>query len=193
MFIKNKLWQKIITVLTAALFLVSISVLTAAADEGSNPDTAITDDGNVDSEPVDSGDNAQPESPGIEQSEIDNGQDDNNGGYDGDYGQDDNYEYPTVYIPEDIQNQYEQIRDDYIDRLEDLGDNLSQYIPNDNLNNLPTVAAAEIVPATAEPLPDVAISDASLFSGIVMWLCVVVGISVIAGVMVSKRTHRKGA
>lgn len=184
-----------ITVSLAVMILLSISLLNAAADPGADSGEVITDDGNVDGGSVDTGDGDSAidsgETPDIEHGEVDNGMGDNevNEGVEGE----NNYEEPTISIPDDIQNQYEQIRDDYINRIEDLADNLNQYVPNENLGNLETVAPTDVVMATAEPLPDVAVSDASLFSGIVMWLCVAVGISVVAGVMVSKRTHRRGA
>ena len=60
------------------------------------------------------------------------------------------------------------------------------------LSDLPAVDYLDIIEATAVVLPDVEISDASLFSGLVMWLCVAVGIAVVVGVMVSKRTRRRG-
>ena len=90
-----------------------------------------------------------------------------------------------------MRDQLNRLRESYLTGEEDLPENISQYLPNENLNDLPTVAADEVAAATAEPLPDVAVSDATLFSGIVMWVCVAVGISVVAGVMVSKRTHRR--
>ena len=46
--------------------------------------------------------------------------------------------------------------------------------------------------ATEIPLPDVIVSDTSLLGGVIAWLCVAVGIALIVGVMVSKRTRRSG-
>ena len=68
----------------------------------------------------------------------------------------------------------------------------SSYTEPEYLGELPTVDPANVPQATAVVLPDVEVSDATLFSGIVMWLCVAVGIAVVVGVMVSKRTHRRG-
>lgn len=200
---KDKFFQKFLTVLLAAIFLVSISVLTAAADPGDDGGVPVADDGGdyaADDGGYDTGDT--PADGGY----IDDGGDDSgdtpaDGGYvdGGDYdsgdtpADSDSYQTPTISVPDEVRDQYEQLRDSYINGLEDIKDNISQYIPNDNLGSLPTVAPAEVVEATAEPLPDVAVSDATLFSGIIMWLCVAVGISVVAGVMVSKRTHRRGA
>lgn len=190
----NKLLQKIFALTIAVLLLMSLTSLTvfadAGADQGADPGEVILDDGNVDSGSIDSGDDAidSGESPDIEQGEVDNGMGENEVG-EGEI----SYEEPTYYVPEDVQDSYEQIRDSYINGLEEFEDNLNGYVPNENLAELETVAPTDIIMATAEPLPDVAVSDASLFSGIVMWLCVAVGISVVAGVMVSKRTHRRGA
>ena len=212
---KSKWIKQFFAVLTVLVFLIGISALTAYADEGENSGSVVTDDGNTpdannndSADPDSSGDNvgdsAQDPDSGsssaVDQGGVDSGEgsnDDNNsdnGGNDSggnDSGGNDSGGTPSVSVPEEIRDQYERIRDYYLDNSEDLQDGISQYIPNENLADLPTVAAAEVEVATAEPLPDVAVSDATLFSGIVMWVCVAVGISVVAGVMVSKRTHRK--
>ena len=78
----------------------------------------------------------------------------------------------------------------YDNVIEDIGD--TGYTEPEHLDELPTVSPYEVEEATAVVLPDVEVSDASLFSGIVMWLCVAVGVAVVIGVMVSKRTHRRG-
>ena len=78
--------------------------------------------------------------------------------------------------------------DDVIDGV----DAASAYTEPEHLDELPTADPNEVIEATAVVLPDVEVSDASLFSGLVMWLCVAVGIAVVIGVMVSKRTHRRG-
>lgn len=174
--------------LTIFFCALSFSATAAPDDGGNGGDAVITDDG----EPVDGGEVIAPEDGG--ETPQDGGQSiaDDNVDPQPDEGQ---VEAPTT-VPEDTQEQYqeqyEEPQNDYINRVDDLPDNISQYTPNENLENLPTVAKVEVAAATAEPLPDVEVSDASLFSGIVMWLCVAVGISVVAGVMVSKRTHRRG-
>ena len=66
------------------------------------------------------------------------------------------------------------------------------YEEPEHLQELPQVNQGEVIEATAVVIPDVAVSDASLFSGIVMWLCVALGIAVLVGVLVSKRTMRRG-
>lgn len=71
-------------------------------------------------------------------------------------------------------------------------DAVSSYVEPEHLGELPEVSSQQVVEATAVPMPTVAVSDASLFSGIVMWLCVALGIAVVVGVLVSKRTRRRG-
>ena len=71
-------------------------------------------------------------------------------------------------------------------------DATTSYEKPQYLDDLPEVSSEQVVEATAVAVPDVAVSDASLFSGIVMWLCVALGIAVIVGVLVSRRTRRHG-
>ena len=66
----------------------------------------------------------------------------------------------------------------------------SAYSEPEHLGELPAVSPTQVVEATSVAIPVVAVSDASLFSGIVMWLCVALGIAVIVGVLVSRRTRR---
>ena len=70
---------------------------------------------------------------------------------------------------------------------------VSSYVEPEHLGDLPEVSSQQVIEATAVPMPEVAVSDASLFSGIVMWLCVALGIAVVVGVLVSKRTRRRGS
>ncbi len=97
-------------------------------------------------------------------------------------------------VPDDVQTspvpiEQEPIYEYIYDYDEDM---TTGYEEPENLQELPEVNREEIVEATAVPIPDVAVSDASLFSGIVMWLCVALGIAVLVGVLVSKRTMRRG-
>lgn len=92
---------------------------------------------------------------------------------------------PEVEIEVPRQNEWY----DYIYSYEDA---TSAYEEPEHLGELPEVTATQVVEATAVAMPTVAVSDASLFSGIVMWLCVALGIAVIVGVLVSKRTRRRG-
>ena len=68
----------------------------------------------------------------------------------------------------------------------------SAYEAPENLDKLPSVSSSQVhaEEATSVAIPVVAVSDASLFSGIVMWLCVALGIAVVVGVLVSRRTRR---
>ena len=192
MFTKKSLFQKIITVLLAAVLLTAVSVLTAAADAGVNAPNVV-ENGDLPGQGVP----ASPD-PGLTPQDGGNQNVDPNPGDngivtpDGGDNGDNTYEQPTVYSNDELREQFVEQYNEYYNSIDDLNGENSQYKPNENLNDLPTVSAGEVIEATAEPLPDVAVSDATLFSGIVMWLCVAVGISVVAGVMVSKRTHRRG-
>ena len=66
---------------------------------------------------------------------------------------------------------------------------ISTYTEPEHLDELPEVTSQEVILATEIPLPDVAVSDTSLLGGVIAWLCVAVGIALIVGVMVSKRTR----
>ena len=59
-----------------------------------------------------------------------------------------------------------------------------------NTNELPKVDPTEIIAPTSVELPDVEVSDTALMGGVIAWLCVAVGIAVIAGVLVSQRTRQ---
>lgn len=68
----------------------------------------------------------------------------------------------------------------------------SPYVEPEHLAELPAVSPSQVQEATSVAIPVVAVSDASMFSGIVMWLCVALGIAVVVGVLVSRRTRRRG-
>ncbi len=55
---------------------------------------------------------------------------------------------------------------------------------------LPEVESQMIVMPTSIEPPDIEVSDTSLMGGVIAWLCVAVGIAVIAGVLVSQRTRQ---
>ena len=59
-------------------------------------------------------------------------------------------------------------------------------------DELPQVESQDITEPTTEPIPEVEVSDTSLIGGVIAWLCVAVGIAVIAGVLVSQRTRQTG-
>lgn len=90
--------------------------------------------------------------------------------------------------------QQEQPQDQWYDYIYSYNEDAeSNYEAPAHLNDLPQASSEQVVEATAVPMPTVAVSDASLFSGIVTWLCVALGIAVVVGVLVSKRTRRRGA
>jgi len=93
----------------------------------------------------------------------------------------------TPQVQEQPQNQWY----DYIYNYDEEAQ--SNYQAPEHLGDLPQASSEQVVEATAVPMPTVAVSDASLFSGIVTWLCVALGIAVVVGVLVSKRTRRRGA
>lgn len=98
---------------------------------------------------------------------------------------------PEQQTPETPQEQPQDQWYDYIYSYNE--DAESSYEAPAHLNDLPRASSEQVVEATAVPMPTVAVSDASLFSGIVTWLCVALGIAVVVGVLVSKRTRRRGA
>jgi len=102
--------------------------------------------------------------------------------------QDVNVEVPETQEPA-TEKQYEPIYE-YI--YGEADDAYSTYEEPEHLNDLPEVSSGELEIPKAVVIPDVEVSDASIFSGIVMWLCVALGIAVIVGVLVSKRTLRRG-
>lgn len=58
-------------------------------------------------------------------------------------------------------------------------------------DELPEVESNEVQLATALSIPIEDISESSLIGGVIAWLCVAVGVAVIVGVLVSKRTSNK--
>ncbi len=61
------------------------------------------------------------------------------------------------------------------------------------VDELPTVSESEVAIPTTAKLPDIEVSDTSLLGGVIAWLCVALGIAVIAGVLVSQRTRQVGS
>lgn len=57
-------------------------------------------------------------------------------------------------------------------------------------DDLPEVESHEVATETTVVLPEVEVSDTSLLGGVIAWLCVALGIAVIAGVLVSQRTRQ---
>lgn len=70
----------------------------------------------------------------------------------------------------------------------------SQQSAEDNYlmygDDLPQVESQEVVEPTTVEIPDIEITDISLMGGVIAWLCVAVGIAVVAGVLVSQRTKQ---
>lgn len=95
-------------------------------------------------------------------------------------------EQPQQEQPQQQQNQWY----DPIYTYEE--DATSPYVEPEHLAELPAVSPSQVQEATSVAIPVVAVSDASMFSGIVMWLCVALGIAVVVGVLVSRRTRRRG-
>lgn len=183
---KKRFMSRVVCALLACVLLLSAFSLTAAAAPGEPDDGSPV----VGDDPADSG-----EDPG---GEPDPGNDPDNGGEPGQDENpgtdveptDDSSAEPTV--PDDpdaaAQAPTEEPDDD-----DDEDDAVSTYEPNEHLNELPEVDAHEVVLATAVQIPHTEVSDASLMSGLIMWLCVAVGIAVVVGVMVSKRIKRRGS
>lgn len=197
---KNDKWlQRIFAVLTVLVFMTGIGVMTAYADPGDDGGEAVADDGGEIDGSNDNNDGGSSSSQSgdssssavSDQGNADNDPDQGDNNDNGDGNNDNNVE-PATEAPISIPEQIDDLRKKYLGDDEEPGSNDSDYTPNKNLDNLPTVASEAVAAATAEPLPDVEVSDATLFSGIIMWVCVAVGVSVVAGVMVSKRTHRRG-
>lgn len=91
------------------------------------------------------------------------------------------------------QNQPQQEQNQWYDPIYSYEeDATSPYVEPEHLAELPAVSPSQVQEATSVAIPVVAVSDASLFSGIVMWLCVALGIAVVVGVLVSRRTRRRG-
>lgn len=178
---KNHFFIHCFTILTAAVFLLSCAVLTvyAAPDAGEG-----VDDGGsyvAPDTPVDGGDTS------------DGGSAD--GGVDTDEPVDDGGDSSYIDDPSDTDGGYDAggSADEDINGADGADDYTSSYVEPEYLDELPAVEAGEVIAATSVVLPDVEVSDASLLSGIIMWLCVAVGVAVVAGVMVSKRTRSRSA
>lgn len=90
----------------------------------------------------------------------------------------------TEFIPE-TQPPYEEIVETQAEEIQaPVEDN------NDDVDDLPQVPSHEVVIPTSVKLPDIEVSDTSLMGGVIAWLCVAVGIAVIAGVLVSQRARQ---
>ncbi|MBE6824860.1 MAG: hypothetical protein E7513_05885 [Ruminococcaceae bacterium] len=57
-------------------------------------------------------------------------------------------------------------------------------------DELPEIESQDVTSPTVVEIPEVEVSDTSLIGGVIAWLCVALGIAVIAGVLVSQRTRQ---
>lgn len=96
------------------------------------------------------------------------------------------YTPETEYIPEETQAVIETEAVEQEEVVEE-----DTQAPNDKpLDELPQVESHEVMIPTTVKLPDIEVSDTSLMGGVIAWLCVALGIAVIAGVLVSQRTRQ---
>lgn len=95
------------------------------------------------------------------------------------------YEPVTEYIPEETQAIIET-------EPQDMGGVVEEetQAPDNPVYELPEIESQEVVVPTTVKLPDIEVSDTSLMGGVIAWLCVALGIAVIAGVLVSQRTRQ---
>lgn len=167
---QHRFWYRLITLLLALSILGAVGCIGAAAAPGDEPPAEqnaepaeVNDDGGEQSQPE-----AAPQDQANEQ-------------------QQEQPQDQQEQLQEEPQNEWY----DYIYGYSEEGD--SSYSKPEHLDELPSVASENVPSATAVAIPKVAVSDSTLFSGIVMWLCVALGIAVVVGVLVSKRTRRHGA
>lgn len=96
---------------------------------------------------------------------------------------------------------YEDDSDDYVEPEPQPDENNAYVEPTEEetveetyyevySEELPEVESQMIVLPTSIVPPDIEVSDTSLMGGVIAWLCVAVGIAVIAGVLVSQRTRQ---
>ena len=170
---KLRVFKNCMAVLLAVLLLFGVFCCTANAAPDGGDSEITTDDGSGDDG---SGDGSgEDPAPGEEPDGGDQGGDD--APADPDDGGDTQTEAPT------------EAQEEPADEPEDAQ---STYTEPEYLDDLPAADDGEVVSATAIPVPVATVSEASLLSGIVMWLCVAVGVAVVVGVLVSKRTRRRG-
>lgn len=102
---------------------------------------------------------------------------------------------PDPYIPDEP-------ADDQGDAAPDYSDDRDQYsqddqqvyfetVPQQKVDELPQVESQQVDLAQNIKIPDIEVSDTSLMGGVIAWLCVALGIAVIAGVLASQRTRQK--
>lgn len=95
------------------------------------------------------------------------------------------YEFETEVTENYTDDNY---YEEYIEETEEVTEPPTYYeVYGDEL---PQVESQEITEPTIAKIPEVEVSDTSLIGGVIMWLCVALGIAVIAGVLVSQRTRQ---
>ena len=174
-------FNKLIAFMLALCFLAAVGSLTVSAEpeDGAQPDPGSVAD-------PDGG--AQPDPGSAVDPQIDDGSD-TGGNVPSEAGEDPGE--GEITEPAQVETAPpEPTEEDYI---EGGAEATSAYEEPTHLSELPEAKPGEVPAATAVAVTKVAVNDASVFAGIVMWLCVALGIAVIVGVLVSKRTHRRGA
>ena len=163
----HRLYHHLISLLLALSMLAAVgcmSALAAPGDENQNNSQVETPQSQAEQNPQNQQEQQNQQAPVQEQSPQ--------------------QETPQQEQPQQQQNQWY----DPIYSYEE--DATSPYVEPEHLAELPAVSPSQVQEATSVAIPVVAVSDASLFSGIVMWLCVALGIAVVVGVLVSRRTRR---
>ncbi len=169
----HRLYYHLISLLLALSVIAAVgcmSALAAPGDENQNNSQVETPQSQAEQNPQDQQNQQNQQAPAQEQPQQEQPQ----------------QEQPQQEQPQQEQNQWY----DPIYSYEE--DATSPYVEPEHLAELPAVSPSQVQEATSVAIPVVAVSDASLFSGIVMWLCVALGIAVVVGVLVSRRTRRRG-
>ena len=97
------------------------------------------------------------------------------------------YQPETEYIPEETGAA---IETEPVEEEEVTEPETQESEEDKPLFDLPEVESHEVIIPTTVKLPDIEVSDTSLMGGVIAWLCVALGIAVIAGVLVSQRTRQ---
>ncbi len=93
--------------------------------------------------------------------------------------------------PENDEYEDENIDNEYIEEVEEETQPQTYYeVYSDQL---PQVESQDVTQPTTVEIPEVEVTDTSLIGGVIAWLCVAVGIAVIAGVLVSQRTRQSNS
>lgn len=98
---------------------------------------------------------------------------------------------PEYEIETEAQEEYTESNDNYEEYVEETEVETEPPTYYDVYGDeLPEVESQEVTEPTIAKIPDLEVSDTSLIGGVIMWLCVALGIAVIAGVLVSQRTRQ---